>query len=115
MLGGNAVDMLLEGQVNAVSVLQWAPDRGFHVAGVPANDFRDRWGLIHARQMHPSFYDPQKMRPSKLGIEYLDNIFRSALGDDDCEAMKTTFASGNLTARYHSINTDVNKRIRYLC
>src|SRR5205814_4103464 len=45
-LGGNAVDMLLEGQVNAVSILQWDPERGFHVAGVPANDFRDRWGLI---------------------------------------------------------------------
>ena len=38
----------------------------------------------------------------------------TALGDDDCEANKTTFASGNLTMPYHSVNTDVNKRIRYL-
>jgi 6-phosphofructokinase 1 len=113
-LGGNAVDMLLDGQVNAVSILQWNRDKGFHVAGVKANDFRDRWGLIHPRQMHPSFYDASKMRPSKLGIEYLQTIFGNALGDDDCEATKTVFASGNLTARYHSINTDVNKRIRYL-
>jgi 6-phosphofructokinase 1 len=113
-LGGNAVDMLLEGQVNAVSILQWNSEKGFHVSAVPANDFRDRWGLIHARQMHPSFYDPIKMRPSKLGVEYLNNIFRNALGDDDCEAIKSTFSSGNLTAPFHSINTDVSKRIRYL-
>lgn len=113
-LGGNAVDMLLNGQVNAVSILQWNREKGFHVAGVPANSFRDRWGLIHARQMHPSFYDPVKMRPSKLGIEYLHTIFVNALGHDDCEAAKMTFASGNLTTPYHSINTDISKRIRYL-
>ncbi len=113
-LGGNAVDMLVDGQVNAVSILQWNEANGFHVSSVPANDFRDRWGLIHARQMHTSFYDSVKMRPSKLGIEYLKTIFASALGDDDCEAMKMTFGSGNLTSPYHSVNTDVNKRIRYV-
>ncbi|MSR54949.1 MAG: 6-phosphofructokinase [Gemmataceae bacterium] len=113
-LGGNAIDALLDGQINAVSILQWNKEQGFHVSSVPANDFRDRWGLIHSRQMHPSFYDPVKMRPSKLGIEYMHNIFRNALGDDDCEAAKTVFSSGNLTAPYHSVNTDVNKRIRYL-
>lgn len=113
-LGGNAVDMLLEGQLNAVSVLQWDRQKGFHVAGVPANDFRDRWGLIHARQMHPTFYDPVKMRPSRVGIEYLQTIFGNALGHDDVEATRTVFASGNLTAPYHSVNTDVSKRIRYL-
>ncbi|MBO0699967.1 MAG: 6-phosphofructokinase [Zavarzinella sp.] len=113
-LGGNAVDILLEGRVNAVSILQWNPDKGFHVAGVPANDFRDRWGHIHPRQMHPSFYDPAKMRPSALGIEYLQAIFTNALGHDDVEAMRATFAPGNLTEPYHSVNTDVNKRIRYL-
>jgi ATP-dependent phosphofructokinase / diphosphate-dependent phosphofructokinase len=113
-LGGNAVDMLLGGQVNAVSILQWNNDKGFHVSSVPANDFRDRWGLIHARQMHPSFYDPLRMRPSGIGIEYLQTIFGTALGDDDCEAAKTTFAPGNLTEPYHSVNTDVSKRIRYL-
>ena len=108
------MDMLRDGQINAVSILQWNVGKGFHVAGVPANDFRDRWGLIHARQMHHSFYDPAKMRPSRLGIEYLRTIFGNALGHDDCEAIKSTFASGNLTTPYHSINTDVNKRIRYL-
>lgn len=113
-LGGNAVDMLLEGQVNAVSILQWNEQDGLHVSTVPANDFRDRWGLIHARQMHSSFYDAKKMRPSKLGIEYLQTIFSNALGHDDCEAMRTTFSGGNLSRPYHSINTDMNKRIRYL-
>jgi 6-phosphofructokinase 1 len=113
-LGGNAVDMLLEGQVNAVSVLQWDQERGFHVAGVPANDFRDRWGLIHPRQMHPSFYDPRRMRASAVGIEYLQTIFGNALGSDDVEAMRSVFGPGNLTAPYHSVNTDVGKRIRYL-
>ena len=112
--GGNAVDMLLEGQVNAVSVLQWDQERGFHVAGVPANDFRDRWGLIHPRQMHPSFYDPRRMRASAVGIEYLQTIFGNALGSDDVEAMRGVFGPGNLTAPYHSVNTDVGKRIRYL-
>ena len=27
---------------------------------------------------------------------------------------QTLFAAGNLTQPYHSINTDINKRIRYL-
>ncbi len=62
-LGGHAVDLLLEGHVNGVSILQWNRERGFHVAGVDANDFRDRWGLIHARQLHPSFYDAENLRP----------------------------------------------------
>ena len=114
MLGGNAVDMLLEGRVNAVSVLQWDQEKGFYVAGVPANDFRDRWGLIHARQMHPTFYDPRRMRPSAVGVAYLQTIFGRALGSDDLEALGAVFTPGNLTAPYHSVNTDVGKRIRYL-
>jgi ATP-dependent phosphofructokinase / diphosphate-dependent phosphofructokinase len=113
-LGGNSVDMLLDGQVNAVSILQWDVEKGFHVSSVPANDFRDRWGLIHARQMHPSFYDPVQMRPSPLGVDYLQTIFDNALGSDDVEAMRDTFDPGNLTEPYHSVNIDVNKRIRYL-
>jgi 6-phosphofructokinase 1 len=115
MLGGQAVDMLLQGQVNAVAILQWDRARGFYVDGVPANDFRDRWGLIHARQMHPSFYDPQALRPSRAGIDYLLPIFTSSIGPDDMEHMRVElFDAGNLTRPYHSVNTDVNKRIRYL-
>jgi 6-phosphofructokinase 1 len=113
-LGGHAVDMLVEGNTNAVSILQWNREKGFHVAGVPANDFRDRWGLIHARKMHPSFYDPVLMQPSQTGIDYLLPIFRNAVSFDDCEAQRATFSAGHLTTRYHSVNIDVGKRIRYL-
>src|SRR5262249_2713269 len=114
-LGGHAVDLLLEGRMNAVAILQWDRQRGFTVDGIDANEFRDRWGLIHARQMHPSFYDAQQFRPSRVGIDYLRPIFANAIGLDDLEALRTTlFSGGNLTSPYHSVNTDVGKRIRYL-
>ena len=114
-LGSSAVDLLVEGRNNAVSVLQYDVTQGFHVEGYDANRFRDRWGLIHARQMHPSLYDPLRMKPSRLGIDYLLPIFTGAIGYDDAEHMRQTlFDAGNLTQPYHSINTDVNKRIRYL-
>ena len=114
-LGAKAVELLVEGRNNAVSILQYNLTKGFHVEGYDANRLRDRWGLIHARSMHPSLYDPQLMRPSRLGIDYLLPIFTDAIGDDDMEHMRQTlFAAGNLTQPYHSINTDVNKRIRYL-
>jgi ATP-dependent phosphofructokinase / diphosphate-dependent phosphofructokinase len=114
-LGSSAVDLLVEGRNNAVSVLQYEATQGFHVEGYDANRFRDRWGLIHARQMHPSLYDPLRMKPSRLGIDYLLPIFTGAIGYDDAEHMRQTqFDAGNLTQPYHSINTDVHKRIRYL-
>ena len=91
------------------------PPKGFHVEGYDANRFRDRWGLIHARQMHPALYDPLLMKPSRIGIEYLLPIFTDAIGNDDAEHMRQTlFDPGNLAQPYHSINTDVHKRIRYL-
>jgi 6-phosphofructokinase len=114
-LGAKAVDLLAEGRNNAVSILQYNKVKGFHVEGYDANRFRDRWGLIHARYMHPALYDPKRMKPSQLGVEYLLPIFTDAIGEDDAEHMRQTlFASGNLAQPYHSINTDVNKRIRYL-
>jgi hypothetical protein len=55
------------------------------------------------------------MKPSQLGIEYMLPIFTGAIGEDDMEhTRRTLFAPGNLTRPYHSINTDVHKRIRYL-
>jgi hypothetical protein len=55
------------------------------------------------------------MKPSRLGIDYLIPIFTDAIGSDDAEHMRQTlFDSGNLTQAYHSINTDVHKRIRFL-
>src|SRR5216684_5422369 len=114
-LGAKAVELLLEGRNNAVATLQYSSSKGFHVAGYDANRFRDRWGYIHARRMYPLFYDPKLMKPSRLGIDYLLPIFRDAVGDDDMEHIRRTlFAPGNLGQPYHSINTDVNKRIRYL-
>ena len=114
-LGGQAVDLLLEGRVNGVAVLMWDREQGFHVSGVDANDFRDRWGHIHARRVHPTFYDPENLRLSRVGVDYLLPIFRDAIGYDDMEAVRQDlFKPGNLTQPYHSINVDVNKRIRYL-
>jgi ATP-dependent phosphofructokinase / diphosphate-dependent phosphofructokinase len=114
-LGAKAVDLLVEGRNNAVSTLQYNAKQGFHVEGHDANRFRDRWGLIHPRYMHPALYDPQLMKPSKIGIDYLLPIFTDAIGSDDAEHMRQTlFDAGNLAQPYHSINTDVHKRIRYL-
>jgi 6-phosphofructokinase 1 len=114
-LGAKAVDMLVEGQNNTVAVLQHDKASGFHVESYDANRFRDRWGLIHARRMHPALYDAERMKPSRLGIEYLVSIFTNAIGGDDMESCRQTlFASGNLKQPYHSINTDIAKRIRYL-
>jgi hypothetical protein len=65
--------------------------------------------------MYPAFYDPKLMKPSRIGIDYLLPIFTDSIGEDDIEHMRRTFFSpGNLAQPYHSINIDVNKRIRYL-
>ena len=114
-LGGKAVDILLEGQNNTAATLQWNRRKGFHVDSYDANVFHDRWGHIHPRFLHPTFYTPELMKLSKVGIEYLLPIFTNALGHDDVEAIRQTiFDSGNLLRPFHSVNTDVNKRIRYL-
>jgi len=115
LLGSKAVDLLVEGRNNAVSILQYDSEKGFHVEGYDANRFRDRWGHIHARYLHPALYDAKLMKPSKMGIDYLLPIFTDAIGEDDAEHMRqTVFNPGNLAQPYHSINTDVHKRIRYL-
>lgn len=114
-LGACALDLLVQGRNNATAVLQYSRDRGFYVEGYDANRFRDRWGHIHARRMHASMYDADRLKPSQVGIDYLTPIFGNAIGDDDVEHLRQTmFTPGNLTQPYHSINTDVNKRIRYL-
>jgi 6-phosphofructokinase len=114
-LGGHAVDMLLQGMMNAVAILQYTRDKGFYLGEAYTNDFRDRWGLIHARRMHESFYDPIQLRPSQLGIDYLVPIFTRSVGADDVEVLRRElFDPSKLKMQYHSLNTDVNKRIRYL-
>lgn len=114
-LGGKAVEMLLEGQNNALATLQWHRDKGFYLSHYPGNGFRDQWGLIHARNLHPSFYDPARMHISQTGIDYLLPIFTNCVGPDDVLFIRETrFDSGNLFRRYHSVNTDIEKRTRYL-
>ena len=55
------------------------------------------------------------MRPSKLAVEYMLPIFTNAIGHADIEAIRhSVFDSGSLFRPYHSVNTDINKRIRYL-
>jgi len=115
MLGGHSVDLLLDGRINAVAVLQYTQAKGFHLGEVYANDFRDRWGLIHARKLHPSFYDPVRLRPSKIGVDYLIPIFTNAIGMDDLEVLRTDlFDESHLSLPYHSPNVEVGKRMRYL-
>jgi 6-phosphofructokinase len=114
-LGGKAVDLLATGQSNRVATLQWTTQKGIQVDSFEGNGFRDRWGHIHARRLHPSFYDAEAMKPSRTGIEYLTHIFTRAIGRDDVDSVRETlFAPGNLLTRYHSINADISKRIRYL-
>jgi 6-phosphofructokinase 1 len=114
-LGGHAVHLLHSGRANAVATLNHTTAGGFTLGEASANDFRDRWGHIHARQLHPDCYDPAGLRPSQTGIDYLLPIFRSALGTDDLEALRTDlFDEAHLTMPYHSVNTDIGKRIRYL-
>ena len=114
-LGGKAVDMLLEGRNNAVSIIQRDEERGFYVDAFDGNGFRDRWGVIHPRFVHPSFYDQELMRPSRVAVDYLLPIFTNAIGHSDIEAIRqTVFDSGSLFRPYHSVNTDINKRIRYV-
>ncbi len=113
-LGGHAVDLLLEGQVNRLAILQHDREHGFYVAGIDANEFRDRWGIVHPRRMHASFYDPDLLRLSQQGVAYLRPIFDNALAADDMEHVRSTlFAVGNLTEPYHSVNIDIHKRIAY--
>ena len=114
-LGSKAVDLLVEGRNNTVSILQYHSEKGFYVEGYDANRFRDRWGLIHPRFVNPALYDPKLMKPSRMGIDYLLPIFTGAIGSEDVEHLRQTlFDLGNLAQPYHSINLDVHKRIRYL-
>jgi ATP-dependent phosphofructokinase / diphosphate-dependent phosphofructokinase len=114
-LGGQAVEMLLHNQANALAVLQWNRQQGFYLDSIPANDLRDRHGHIHARRVHPSFYDPELLRCSPMGNDYLLPIFTDSVGPDDTESFRLEiFNAGNLVRPYHSVNTDIHKQIRYL-
>lgn len=114
-LGGNAVELLAREQNNQVSTLQWSESDGFTVSSLSANKLRDRWGDIHARDVHPSLYDARNFQPSNLGREYLKPIFTNAIGHEDLETIHAKlFSPGNLVTRYESVNVEIQKRIRYL-
>ncbi len=114
-LGGKAVDLLLEGRNNTVAVLQWNRRHGFYLDGFPAEGLRDRAGVVHARRVHPAFYDAGRMRPSAVGVNYLQQIFTGAVGHDDTEHLRERlFAPGRLSDPYLSINAAISRRIRYL-
>lgn len=113
--GGAAVDLLLEGQTNVIASLQWTRSGGFKVEGFPVSGLLDSWGIIHPRTMHPSFYDRQTMRPSSLGVEYLQQIFTGAVGHDDTEHLRERlFTPGRLVDPHRSINALVGRRIQYI-
>ncbi len=113
--GGNAVDMLHQGQTNAVSILNFSERDGFTHDSLPAGRLRDRWGIIRPRTVAPEFYDDRLFGPSKVGRDYLRTIFTDALGRDDAEFwLNDMFQPGHLGRRYASVNVDVGKRVRYL-
>jgi 6-phosphofructokinase len=113
--GGEAVDLLLDGHTNVMAALQWSRANGYSVTGFPVSGLLDPWGVIHPRKMHPSFYDRDRMRPSALGVEYLQQIFSGAVGHDDTEHLRERlFTPGRLVDPHRSLNALVSRRIRYI-
>lgn len=114
-LGGRAVELLANRHSNEIATLQYNDTSGFTFSSISAGKLRDRWGEIHPREVHPSFYDADRLQLSQLGIEYLKPIFTRAVGADDVEYIRReVFDAGCLHNRYQSINTDIRRRIRYL-
>lgn len=114
-LGGKALDLLIEGQTNMIAVLQWTRRNGFSVDGFPVAGLLDQWGHVHARKVHPAFYDADRLRPSAMGIQYLQQIFTGAVGHDDTEHLRERlFMPGRLVDSYRSTNMLISRRIEYL-
>jgi 6-phosphofructokinase 1 len=114
-LGGKAVDLLEQGQNNAVATLQWCEARGFTLDSIDANHLRDQWRIIHPRMLHTSLYDAHRFQPSKLGCQYLMPIFDNAIGSEDVEFIRDElFSAGSLLNRYQSKNVALQKRVQTL-
>ena len=114
-LGANALDLLVGGANNHVSTIQWSPSDGFLLDGRPGEDFRDNWGVIHARRVDDSFYDDSLLQLSSHGAKYLKNIFSGAIGAEDVEFLRNSlFDSGNLDEPYLSITVSMARRLREL-
>lgn len=114
-IGGKAVELLIDGQNNFLSTLQWSQGRGFHTDALAAHKLLDRQQRIHPRQVHPSLYDASRFQPTSLGIDYLNNIFTRAIGSDDMEHVRCAlFPPDKIGTRYQSINIDIQRRLRTL-
>lgn len=114
-LGGKALELLAIEENNCVATLQWTEADGFQLDSLQANKLRDQWQKIHPRLVHPSLYDTHRFQPSRLGAEYLMNIFTNAIGSDDVEFIRNeSFHPGNLATRYQSVNLDIQRRMQYL-
>ncbi len=114
-LGGKAVDLIVEGRNNAMATLQYSRESGFTLGSLAANKLRDRFGKIHPRQVHSSFYEKLRFQPSRLGKEYLRSVLTNALGSEDVEQMRATmFNPGKLATRFQSVCIDMNRRIELL-
>ena len=114
-LGGRAVELLAARRSNEIATLQYSEKTGFTFSSIAAGKLRDRWGEIHPREVHPSFYDAKRLQLSQLGVEYLKPIFTRSVGADDVEYIRReVFDAGCLANRYQSINTDIRRRVRYL-
>ena len=114
-LGGKAVELLSREQNNFLATLQYTESTGFTLSELSASKLRDRWGMIHAREVHPSLYSTRRFQPSELGREYLQPIFTHAIGHEDLEMLHARlFHPGNLVTRYQSFNIEIQKRIRTL-
>ena len=114
-LGAHAIGLLTSGRNNSVSTIQWSADEGFSLGHHPAEEFRDEWGVIHARRVDPSFYDSSLLQVSAHGSRYLQNIFANSIGADDADFLRNSlFDSGNLDGPYESITVAIKRRLREL-
>jgi 6-phosphofructokinase 1 len=114
-LGANALDLLCSGLSNHVSTIQWSAVDGFSLDGHSADIFRDDWGVIHARRVDPSFYDPSMLQLSVHGGSYLKNIFTGSIGAEDVDFLRNSlFDSGNLDEPFASITVAMRRRLQQL-
>ncbi len=115
-VGYHAVEMLTSGQNNRVATLQWdAAGLTFMLGNYDAGVFRDDWGEIHPRTVHPDLYDMDNLVVTPIAHQYLQPIFNEAIGADDAEFIRQSlFDSGNLHDTYQSVNVKLQNRIKYL-
>ena len=97
-LGGHAVDARFSPRSaqRGVDPCSTRATRGFYLGESCSNDFRDRWGIDYARQMHAAFWKPVFMRPSEIGVDYLRPMPSNArrVPDDPSRSCAPTCSTG---------------------